>query len=133
MATAEDLRIELGEPAEQWTEHDIARANQILGRCRTRVIAHIGKAALERATDADDLAALGLIDEVTISYAARRFSNPEQTLQQRDGADKSVSWGDGSEAASGLTSAEKRALSDAFAVHRGRGRGKAFVVPYGIP
>jgi hypothetical protein len=128
--TAEQLRKELDEPADQWTNHDTERADQILASCLRRVINHIGRAAYDNATTDQDEDALGLVDDITLSYAARRFVNPEQALQRRSGADNSVSLADGSEAASGLTVAERKALSTAFARHGARQRRAAFVVPY---
>lgn len=119
--TADDLRIELDEPSVQWTVDDQERADDILGRCLARIVAHIGGAAYNAAVEAEDQVALDLVDEINVAYAARRFPNPEQALQRRSGADNSVSFADGSEAASGLTAAEKAALSDAFAGH-GPGR-----------
>ena len=113
--TDEDLRLELDE--QDWTAADQVRATEILRRCRTRILAYVGSGAYEAAEAAEDEAALDLVDDITVSYAARRWANPEQTLQRRQGADYSVSFADGSEAASGLTKAERAALDDAFGRH----------------
>lgn len=113
--TENDLRVELGEP--DWSIQDAVRATEILRRCRVRVLAYIGQPAYEAAEVAADDAALDLVDDVTLAYAARRWANPEQALQRRQGADYSVSFADGSEAAAGLTRGEKAALDDAFGRH----------------
>lgn len=111
---ADDLRVELGEPYDTWTDDDQARATDILARCLARIIGHIGAVAYQKAIENNDQPSLDVIDEVTLAYAARRFVNPEQTLQRRQGADYSVSFADSSEAASGLTAAEKATLDSMF-------------------
>ena len=128
--THEDLRLELDEPEDSWTEDDQLRATAILSRCRTRIVNRIGRSALDLAEAADDEDALGLVDEITIAYAARRFVNPEQALQRRSGSDNSASFSDGSEAASGLTTAEKRDLDHAFRSYQTAIRRRAFTVPW---
>ncbi|NED96450.1 hypothetical protein G1H11_14160 [Phytoactinopolyspora alkaliphila] len=114
--TADDLRVELGFSADEWTAADESRAGSILRRSRVTVVGMVGAGRLARAeADASssipEIAARGkaklaAIDEAVLEYAKARFGNPERVMQRREGADNSVSFADSSDAATGRREAQ---------------------------
>jgi hypothetical protein len=100
------------------------RAEAVLASARIVIVTLAGVDAVTQAeTDANE-AKLAALDEATLAYAVPIFANPERVLQRRQGADYSVSFADGSEAASGLK--EARAILSA-AGFGGAGKG-AFAI-----
>lgn len=109
--TADDLRIRLGFASDDWTTDDDVRADAVLLSARTVIVTLAGSQNVTQAEDDDDTAKLGALDEATLAYAIPIFANPERVLQRRQGSDYSVSFADGSEAATGLK--EARAILSA--------------------
>lgn len=115
---AEDLRKEIGFPADGWDSEDAARAEKVLAGARRRVRAFVGPARFDRAVHTEDKAKLEAIDEATMILAIARFANPEAALQVRQSTDRSVSFGDSSDAAGGRREA-REILRGAFGARAG--------------
>lgn len=109
--TSDDLRIRLGFAPDDWSTADGVRADAVLASARTVIVTLAGVDAVARAESEDDQPRLDAIDAATMVYAVPIFANPERVLQRRQGADYSVSFADGSEAATGLK--EARAILSA--------------------
>jgi len=100
-----DLRIRLGFTSDDWTADDDIRADAVLFSARTVVVTIAGVDQVAKAEEAQDDAKLAALDEATMAYAVPIFANPERVLQRRQGSDYSVSFADGSDAATGLKEA----------------------------
>lgn len=111
--TPDELRIELGFTVADWTVDDDERAEQIIGRSRTRVRMIVGGGRFDRAVASGDEGKAAAIDEATLILAIMRFANPETVLQRRQGPDASVSFADSNRAASGADQV-KDILEEAF-------------------
>lgn len=109
--TSDDLRIRLGFTADDWSIDDDVRANAVLASARTVIVTIAGVDEVTQAEQDDDDAKLAALDEATYAYAVPIFANPERVLQRRQGSDYSVSFADGSDAATGLK--EARAILSA--------------------
>jgi hypothetical protein len=109
--TSDDLRIRLGFSPDDWSAEDTLRAEAVLASARTVIVTLAGTDAVVQAEQDQHEAKLAALDEATFAYAVPIFANPERVLQRRQGADYSVSFADGSEAATGLK--EARAILDA--------------------
>lgn len=126
--TSDDLRIRLGFTTDDWTADDTVRAEAVLASARTVIVTIAGVQEVAQAEDDVDESKLDALDEATMAYAVPIFANPERVLQRRQGTDYSVSFADGSDAATGLK--EARAIlagagfggqsSGAFAVDMAR-------------
>lgn len=99
--TAEDLRLELGYPTEEWTADDVVRADAIINRCVAVVRSMVGGWRVDNAEANADQDKLDAVDEATLVLAVARFENPERVMQRRAGSDSSVSYADSSDAAGG--------------------------------
>lgn len=120
----DDLRIRLGFSADDWTVDDQVRADAVLMSARTVIVTIAGVGAVAQAETDVDVGKLAALDEATMAYAIPIFANPERVLQRRQGSDYSVSFADGSEAASGL----KEARAILFAAGFGGSNSDAFSV-----
>jgi len=105
--TSESLRVRLGFTSDDWTVDDDVRAEAVLSSARTVIVTIAGPEAVDTATTDSDMQKLDALDEATMAYAVPIFANPERVLQRRQGSDYSVSFGDGSDAASGLKEARQ--------------------------
>lgn len=114
----DDLRLTLGFRLEDWDTHDQLVAESVIARCVRQVRGMAGSKRVDRAIANNDEDLIAAVDEATMVLAVARFSNPEGWLQARQGSDRSVSFGDSSDAANGRKEAED-IISEAFGTRMG--------------
>ena len=124
MLTADDLRIRLDEPADDWTPDDVMRAESVLASARTVIVTLAGPEQVAEAEAGPNEPKLAALDEATMAYAVPLFRNPERRLQARQGAEYSTSWADSVRAASGIDEARTILTAAGF----GATSGGAFTV-----
>lgn len=122
--TSDDLRVRLGFSSDDWAMDDTVRAEAVLTSARTVIVTIAGVAEVNQAEADVDQAKLDAVDEATMAYAVPIFANPERVLQRRQGSDYSVSFADGSDAATGLKEARQIIAAAGF----GGGSSGAFTV-----